>query len=288
MWQAIVKEPFLQFLFFGSAIFALYRVAGVSSERPPDPDVVVVDSALVESVRERLTAEQRRPPSDDELTQEVAREVRRELLYREGQALGLDRDDVIKRRVAEKVEFLAADLANAPAIDESAVRAAYDRAGQKYVRPRRVSLRQLLFAGDDPKVAAGRAHQTYAELESGTLDFEAARSRATPTLLPTTLERADASVLARSYGSDFARHVMGATAPGWLLPFESGFGVHVVEVTEVLPSGPLPFEEARDELRLDLERQQQERSAEELYQRLRAKYEVRLEGATLPGLEQAL
>lgn len=286
MWQAIVKEPFLQFLVLGTAIFALYRTAG--GEAPENTQVVVVNQALVDSVRERLAAEQRRPPSGDELVKEIAHEVRRELLYREGQALGLDRDDVIKRRVAEKVEFLAADLAHAPAIEDRAVRDAYDRAGQKYVRPQRVSLRQLLFTGDDPKVAADQAHQTYARLKSGAIEFEAARAQATPTLLPTTLERADAGALARSYGSDFARRVMGATRAGWLLPFESGFGVHVVEVTEVLPSGPLPFAEAREDIRLDLERQQQERSAEEQYQRLRAKYQVRLDGVDLPGLEQVL
>lgn len=286
MWQAILKEPFLQFLLLGSAIFAVYR--GVVGEPPESNQVVVVDQALVDAIRDRLGAEQRRPPSGDELVEEVAQEVRRELLYREGKALGLDRDEVIQQRVAEKVEFLAADLARAPAIEERAVRAAYDRAGQKYVRPQRVSLRQLLFTGDDPKVAAQRAHQVYAGLQSGSVEFEAARAQATPTLLPTTLQRADASALARSYGSDFARRVMSAATPGWLLPFESGFGVHVVEVTEVLPSGPLPFEEAREEIRLDLERQRQERSADELYQRLRAKYQVRLDGVTLPGLERVL
>lgn len=286
MWQAIVKEPFLQFLVLGAAIFALYRAAG--SEAPESTQVVVVNQALVDSMRARLAAEQRRPPRGDELVQEVAREVRRELLYREGQALGLDRDEVIKRRVAEKVEFLATDLAPAPVIEERVVREAYERAGQKYVRPQRVSLRQLLFAGDDPKLAAEQAHQIYARLKSGAIEFEAARAQATPTLLPTTLERADAAALARSYGSDFARRVMGATTNGWLLPFESGFGVHVVEVTEVLPSGPLPFAEAREDIRMDLERQRQEQSVEELYRRLRAKYQVRLEGVNLPGLERVL
>ncbi|HEY6722429.1 MAG TPA: peptidylprolyl isomerase [Polyangiaceae bacterium] len=285
MWHAIFKEPFLQFLLLGTTIFALYQAAG---GEPEDSQAVVVTPALVDSIRARLAAEQQRPPNGDELAQEVAKELRLELMYREGQSLGLDQDDVIKRRVAEKVEFLAADLASAPPIEERAVRAAYDRAGQKYVRPPRVSLRQLLFAGDDAKVAAERAHRAYVQLKSGTVAFEAARARATPTLLPTTLERADASTLARSYGSDFARRVMSATTTGWLLPFESGFGVHVVEVTEVLPSGPLPFAEAREEIRLDLERQQQERSAEALYQRLRAKYPIRLDTVNLPGLEQLL
>lgn len=286
MWQAIVREPFLQLLVLGAALFGLYRSA--LPERAEDAGVVLVNQALVDSIRERFKAELRRPPSRDELVKEVQGEVRRELLYREGQALGLDRDDVIKRRVAEKVEFLAGDLARTPPIDDRAVREAYERAGQRYVRPRQVSLRQLLFTAENPKLAADRAHEAYARLKAGAVDFEAARARATPTLLPTTLDRADAGELARSYGSDFAQRAMRATKPGWLLPFESGFGIHLVEITQVLPSGPLPFDEARQDIRLELEHQRRERSIQELYERVRAKYEIRTEDVNLPELEQVL
>jgi len=287
MWQAIVKEPFLHLLLLGSAVFALYRWLG--PKPPPDTEVVVVNQALAGSIRQRFEAELRRPPSNAELVREIQSEVRRELLYREGQALGLDQDDVIKRRVAEKVEFLAADLAHAAPIEERAVREAYDRARQKYQRPKQVSLRQLVFSGNGASERALlQAEQVYRELKQGRIDYEGARSRATPTLLPAALERADAAELSRSYGSDFAARVMRASETGWLPPVESGFGVHLVEVTRVLPSGPLPFEEAREDIRLELERQERERNLEKLYARLRAKYPVRVEGVNLLGLEQAL
>jgi len=287
MWQAIVKEPFLHLLLLGSAVFALYRWLG--PKPPPDTEVVVVNQALASSIRQRFEAELRRPPTNAELVRELQSEVRRELLYREGQALGLDQDDVIKRRVAEKVEFLAADLAHAAPIDERALREAYARTRDKYQRPKQVSLRQLVFSADDESEAAlTLANRVYHELEQGSIDYETARARATPTLLPAALERADAGELSRSYGSDFAAQVMRATKLGWLPPFESGFGVHLVEVTRLFPSGPLPFEEAREDIRLELEGQERERNLHKLYERLRAKYEVRVEGVSLPGLEQAL
>ena len=286
MWQAIVREPFLHFLLLGSAVFALYRWVG--PKPPPDTDALVVNQAFTSSIRQRFEAELRRPPSNAELVGEIKNEVRRELLYREGQELGLDRDDVIKRRVAEKVEFLAADLAHQAPIEERAVREAYDRERQKYQRPKQVSLRQLVFSADDPERAKQQANQVYRELEQGSIDYEAARARATPSLLPAALEKADAAELARSYGSDFAARVMRASETGWLAPFESGFGVHLVEVTLVLSPGPLPFEEAREDIRLELERRARDRNLQQLYERLRAKYRVRVEGVAVPGLEQAL
>lgn len=291
MWRALVKEPFLQLLLLGAAVFGLYRAVAPQTSDETNP--VVVNPELVASVRERFEAQMRRSATDQELVEEIGNEVRQELLYREGQALGFDRDDsIIKQRVAQKVEFLAVDLAQvqSPPIDERAVRSAYERAKAEYVRPKRVSLRQLLFnTDDDAERARERAGLLYERLKSGAIDFEAARAQATPTLLPASLEQADLTELARSYGSEFAKQVLNVTKAGLLPPLGSGFGIHIVEVTRVLPSGPLPFDEAKEDIRLELERRQQAQAERKLYERLRDKYEVRIApGVELPGLEQRL
>ena len=53
----------------------------------------------------------RRPPSEQELQDLIEDYIRDEVFYREGRAAGLDRDDVvIRRRVRQKMEFLAEDM----------------------------------------------------------------------------------------------------------------------------------------------------------------------------------
>lgn len=291
MWRALVKEPFLHLLVLGAAVFGLYRA--VAPEASVDANPVVVNPELVAAVRERFEARMRRPATERELVDEISSEVRQELLYREGQTLGLDRDDpIIKERVAQKVEFLAVDLAQAQAqpIDERALRQAYDRARDKYIRPLRVSIRQLLFhTDDDARHVRERVTLLCTQLKSGAIDFEAARTQASPTLLPANLEEADLTELIRSYGSVFAEQVLDAPKLGYLPPVDSGFGIHIVEVTRVLPSGPLSFEDAKEDIRIELERQQQEQAERKLYERLRDEYQVRIEkGVDLPGLEQRL
>jgi len=291
MWRALVKEPFLHLLVLGAAVFGLYRAVAPKTSDEAKP--VVVSPELVAGIRERFEARMRRPATERELVDEISSEVRQELLYREGQTLGLDRDDpIIKERVAQKVEFLAVDLAQAQAapIDQRALRQAYDRARDKYVRPKRVSLRQLLFStDDDARRTSERVDLLYRQLKSGAIDFEAAQAQATPTLLPASLEQADLTELARSYGSEFAKQVLNVTKAGLLPPLRSGFGIHIVEVTRVLPSGPLPFDEAKEDIRLELERRQQEQAERKLYERLRDKYQVKIApGVELPGLEQRL
>ena len=61
----------------------------------------------------------RRPPSQQELHGLVEDDIRDEIFYREGKAAGLDRDDfLIRRRVRQKMEFLAEDMAAADPSDE--------------------------------------------------------------------------------------------------------------------------------------------------------------------------
>src|SRR6516162_1366668 len=56
----------------------------------------------------------RRGPTPEELQQLVEDKVREEVLYREALTLGLDKDDtIVKRRMAQKMQFLAEDVAAA-------------------------------------------------------------------------------------------------------------------------------------------------------------------------------
>jgi hypothetical protein len=59
------------------------------------------------------TAQWQRPPTPDELRNLVEERVREEILYREAIALGFDRGDtIVKRRMAQKMEFLSDNVSD--------------------------------------------------------------------------------------------------------------------------------------------------------------------------------
>ena len=61
----------------------------------------------------------RRPPTERELQFLIEDDIRDEIFYSEGRAAGLDRDDVvIRRRLRQKMEFLAEDAAAVDPSDE--------------------------------------------------------------------------------------------------------------------------------------------------------------------------
>ena len=107
--RSLLREPLLHFLVIGAALFGLYGLVG---KKEAEPAKIVVSAERVANLADRFARTWRRPPTQEELDGLVEDDIRDEVLYREGRAAGLDRDDaVIRRRVRQKMEFLAEDMA---------------------------------------------------------------------------------------------------------------------------------------------------------------------------------
>jgi len=79
----------------------------------------------------------------------VEQKVRSEVLYREALALGLDKnDEIVKRRMAQKMQFLAEDVAAAQEPTTADLKAWYSTQTDKFAMPKRVSFRHLYFSPD--------------------------------------------------------------------------------------------------------------------------------------------
>lgn len=259
----VFREPLLHFLVIGVAIFAFYGLV-----TPPEPvrSARIIEVTLTQ--RDQLAAQfeavWRRPPTDTELAGLVDGFVREEVYYREALALGLDRDDtVIRRRLQQKMEFLADAGAASLTADETALRAHLANNIDRFTPPARITFRQVLLAGDDPQ-------SILAKLAEGADPEAFGRG----TLLPPIMEAAPSTAVDGTFGDGFFA-ALAALAPGvWSGPIESAFGQHLVEVTEVVPSTPPALEAVRELVEEDWRRETTEAFRTERYQMLRDSYEV--------------
>ena len=83
------------------------------------------------------------------MQQLVDARVREEILYREALALGLDKGDtIVKRRLAQKMEFLFEDVAalREPTTDE--LRAWFEQHAARFARPARATFVHRYFSPD--------------------------------------------------------------------------------------------------------------------------------------------
>jgi hypothetical protein len=272
----LLREPLLHFLVLGSLLFVAYGLLHPGAATAPRE--VVVSKETQANLRLQFERLRQRPPTVEEQRDLVDSFVREEILYREGVALGLERDDVIvRRRVAQKMEFIG--NGQEPTAPTDAELAAFlQQNATKYLAPARYSLRQVFF---DPSRHGDR-------LEADALAAKrAVRPGDTPvgdpSLLPAELDAAPAFEVERVFGVELLEALKDLPIGGWQGPVRSGRGLHLVELSQRDAARPATLEEARNEVERDLVSARAERGREEFFGKLRQKYEVRVE----PGAEQA-
>jgi hypothetical protein len=281
-----VREPLLHFLFLGLMLFGLFKVvSGGRGARSGGDHRIVVSAAMVDSIVQRHQSAWHRTPTPEELKGLIDTHVREEILYREGVAMGLERDDaVVRRRVLQKLDVITGEPAAQSAPTDAELGAYLEREAARYAHPPLIGFEQVLF---DP-VRHG------ARLEA---DLNAALSRldagAKPgalgdsSLLPATAADVSTDLLARDYGDDFARAVLALPVGGWQGPVRSGFGDHLVRVTSKTPGRPATLAEVRAAVERDWENERRLKAMEDHYRTLRESYEVVVDAGLAGGLKTA-
>lgn len=271
-------DPLLQFLLGGAVLFALHAWLG---EDLPDDNAIVISAGEVAAIRTAWEAQWRRPPSDGELAALVDARVREEVLYREALALGLDEGDtIIRRRLAQKVEFLFDDGAEVADPDAAALQAWYAAQAARFIDPPRHALRQAWFSPDrrpDPDADAAAAL-------AGLADPTAADPppAGDPFLLGNRFGERDAQAFARDFGERFAAALPDLPTGRWTGPVRSGYGAHLVYVEHRVPARLPPLDAIRAEV-LQAWREQAQRDAREAaVQAALARYVVRIEPGQVP------
>src|SRR5271165_1297261 len=98
-----LREPLLHFLLLGVVLFAAYAYmqrgrGGVESSKQ-----IALSLDDLRTMDLYFESQWHRPPTPAEFQAMVEDKVREEVLYREGLAMGLDKDDeIVKRRMAQK------------------------------------------------------------------------------------------------------------------------------------------------------------------------------------------
>jgi len=105
-----LREPLVHFLLLGAALFGLY--AALNGDDSGAPEDIVVTTGQIENIAAAFTRVWLRPPTPDELKEQIDLYVTEEALSREAIRLGLDRNDaVIRSRLRQKMEFLNENIA---------------------------------------------------------------------------------------------------------------------------------------------------------------------------------
>lgn len=282
-WVRLLQEPLLHFFLLGIALFAATRLWGDANPEPEDNQIVVT-AGKVSSLIQIFQRTFQRPPTRQELDGLIQDFVNEEVFYREALAMGLDQDDtVIRRRLRQKLEFVAEDLADAVEPSDEQLAAFLAENPDRFRLEDRTSFSQVYFSpqrrGDSLESDVQQTLEKLREAKS-TIDLTLFGD---PTLLPIEHDVLRQSEITNMMGPQFEQGLKQVPVGVWTGPIPSSYGWHLVQVQQRVPGRIPKLDEVRDIVRREWFARRREESKQQFYDSLRNRYEVVIE---MPVLER--
>jgi hypothetical protein len=279
--KAWLSDPLLHFLALGVALFALYAL--LSRDDGQDDQLIAITTTEIEWLARNWEARWQRPPTETELRGRVDEYVRQEVLYREALKMGLDRDDeVIRRRMVQKIEFLTEDLASQAQPTEAELQTYLQENLDEYRLPERRSFSHIYFNIDRRGDAAVEAaEETLARLRASpnaSIDYAGLGDRF---MLAHSYSAQSEAEVTRQFGGRFATSVFEVEPGDWQGPVGSGYGLHLVRVTELWEGSVPELEQVRNEVLRDFATELRDRAREAMFSSLATQYEITIDEAAI-------
>jgi len=272
-WRQVLASPILQFFVAGAVIFGIYAWFGDRASAPADSIVITLaEQRNIAALFERTLG---RAPSADEMAELLEARVQDELYYREALALGLDTDDqVVRRRLAQKIEFIVDDLAARSSPADAELEAFLAANADHYRIEPSVSFRQIYLGDGSGAISPSEAAPM---LLAALADGADPSGLGDPIALPGAMDRVPVSRVVDAFGQDFADAIVDAPSGNWIGPVASAYGAHLVMLIERDSGRAATLDEVRARVERDWRAAEREKARDAYVDLLKEKYAVTIE-----------
>jgi len=274
----LLREPLVHFMFIGAVIYLLY---GAFAEPLPEADdkTVVVSAGEIEWMQASWQKRWNRPPTAEEFDGLIQQYIKETVLYREALTMGLNQhDQVIRRRLAQKLEFLAKDLVALTPPTEEELQTYFSEHEDRYQEPVLYTFTQVFIdpdkrgdatLDDAEVIKANLIVQGDAVEDPGTMgdDF----------MLQNYYPEKDQLEIQKLFGSGFSESLVELAPGQWHGPVLSGYGVHLVYVSNINEPPAVVFADVRERVEQDWRMERGEELNDKFYASLRDRYTVVIE-----------
>jgi len=274
----LFKEPLLQFLVIGAAIYGAYALFA-SPEDDYRDNTILVDANRIDAMISEWESRWNRPPTRQEIDGLIQSYIKEDVLYRQAVAMGLNEDDPItRRRMAQKLEFLTSDLASFQQPAEGELEQFFEENQEAYRDPDLISFTQIFIDPD------ARGDATLVDAAQILEQVKAAGEPSEETLLlgdrfmlQNYFAAATELDIRRQLGSGFSEQVIKLEPGQWHGPVLSGYGVHLVYVYDFAQAEPASLEIVKDRVLEDWHTVKREEFNAEFLKSLKGRYEIIVE-----------
>jgi len=217
----------------------------------------------------------KRSPTQAEFDGLIEARIQEELLYREAIAMELDKDDVIiRRRLAQKVDFIVDDMAAKRTPTDVELAAFLKQNEDRYVVEPVYSFRQVFLSPDrrGPNLVED-AQAMLAELKRGA-DPDVLGD---VSMLPRDIERSTLTGVSSTFGEEFSKSLNDQPTGSWSGPVKSSYGAHLVYISTKEQQRTPSLEQARTRVERDWREEQRKLARKQYIKSLADKYIINVE-----------
>lgn len=271
-----VREPLTQFLLIGVALFLISGALNHHTQPGGTGRDIALTVDDIRQLHNTFAAQWEREPSPDEMRGLVEQRIREEILCREALLLGLDKDDVIiRRRLAQKMQFLSEDVSAAYEPKTEELELWFEKNSQRFSLPATVTFRHLYFSPDRRgRSVRQSALKALAKIDGQPEDSKIAGDLTDRFMFQNYYRDRSAEELTKDFGTGFAQAIFQLKPGGWRGPVESGYGWHLVWIESITPGRIPDFEEVESEVKSAWLADQKAQEWQKAYQKMRVKYQV--------------
>jgi hypothetical protein len=274
----MLKEPLLHFGVVGALLFGGYSILHEKRVETNVVEPVRLSEGDVRWLKQTWSSQWLRDPSAGELKGLVDDLLNEKLMAREAEEMGLEQNDtIIRRRLAQKLKFLVEDTAQLAEPSEAELRQFYAANPAHFETPGRLSFRQMYFNPEHRGDAAADANAALAAMNANGDADPMAGDRL---LFGDSFDDTDELALSGMFGADFARGVFALEPGTWRGPVKSGYGFHLVLVTQRTPTAAKPFEVVREAVLAEWRGDKQTKITRDYLVELRKKFGVEVDDST--------
>jgi hypothetical protein len=277
----LLREPFVHFMVIGIAVYFLYGFyAGqVTSE---SENTITITAAEIDWLEQTWQKRWNRPPTSGERQGLIDTYVKESVMYQQALAMGLDSGDtIIRRRLAQKLEFLTRDLTEIPSPSKEEIRVYFDMNQDKYRSPVVLSFTHIYFSPDKRgKQTVADVTDALAKLQSEDEFTQSFKEMGDAFMLQQYYPEKTEQEILRLFGTEFSSETFQLPTGKWTGPVESGYGLHLVYVHDRVESTMPDLDDIQDRVLEDWVADKRRDINEKFYAALLDRYEVIVEEGT--------
>ncbi|WP_108811758.1 peptidyl-prolyl cis-trans isomerase [Sphingorhabdus sp. Alg231-15] len=218
-----------------------------------------------------------RLPTGEDKQQIIDQFVQQEVLVREAERLGLGDDDtIIKRRLAQKMDFLVSGESKATNPTDAELKQWFEANRDKFAAPERRSFVHIYLSPEKHGVAIDRiADDNLLNVQSGA-DW---KGLGDPFIQKRSYAAIPESEVTRLFGSEFASAIFKLKSGSWSSPIGSAFGLHLVRIETIDGAAEASFEPIKAEVTEAWQENQSAKAKQAALRKLVRDYDVVIEGS---------